>query len=199
MVEKETSLSEIPGLTYQFEDLANIPKPVSWENSKLSAAAHQAIKMKTLAIEVHDPRHPDFQSSSIDDTNSFLEPFYKFCETNPIASVRDLEGAPREVKNLLRAHHLRPKMMKHLFTMSARKPSPNSEAAVVYADDEELAAMEVCHPCCIEILTEFFEVIPERSAHRAIDVAGGDGRLSASFLQKHYLKVDLFDGCKLAV
>ena len=59
--------------------------------------------------------------------------------------------------------------------------------------------MEICHPRCLEILAECLESIPERAAHRALDVAGGDGRLSESFLLKHYLKVDLFDGCPLAV
>ena len=104
-----------------------------------------------------------------------------------------------EVKNLLKAHHLRPKMMKYIFAARGLMSASNPELTVVYADDEELAAMEVCHPRCIEILENFLESLPKRAAHRAIDVAGGDGRLSTSFLQNLYRKVDLFDGCPLAV
>ena len=43
------------------------------------------------------------------------------------------------------------------------------------------------------------ETMPYRQIYRAIDVAGGDGRLSDSFLQMQYKRVDLFDGCPLAV
>ena len=70
---------------------------------------------------------------------------------------------------------------------------------MVYADEEELAEMEICHPRCIEILTDFLADLKERAFYRAMDVGGGDGRLSESFLQKHYSRVDLFDGCPLAV
>ena len=59
--------------------------------------------------------------------------------------------------------------------------------------------MEICHPPCIEILTDFLADLKEHAGYRSIDCAGGDGRLSESFLQKHYSKVDLFDGCPLAV
>ena len=58
----------------------------------------------------------------------------------------------------------------------------NQDTAEIYADEEELANMEICHPRCIELLTNFLESLPERAHHRAIDVAGGVGRLSISFL-----------------
>ena len=70
--------------------------------------------MKTLAVEMHDPRIPNLDEDADFKENPFLEEFLNFCKSNPISAVRDLEAAPREVKNLLRAHHLRPKMMKHI-------------------------------------------------------------------------------------
>ena len=69
----------------------------------------------------------------------------------------------------------------------------------IYADEEELAAMEICHPICIEILKNFLESMPERTIYRALDVAGGDGRLSTSLLTTKYNHVDLFDACSEAV
>ena len=53
--------------------------------------------------------------------------------------------------------------------------------------------MEVCHPHCLEIMKTFLGSIVHRSLFRALDVAGGDGRLSASLLLSCYGKVDLFD------
>ena len=58
--------------------------------------------------------------------------------------------------------------------------------------------MERCHPRSIEILMQFLGPIQPRSLFRALDVAGGDGRFSSSFLLKHYRKVDLFDQCPQA-
>ena len=59
--------------------------------------------------------------------------------------------------------------------------------------------MEQCHNRCVEVLKRFLESIPQRLRHRAVDVAGGDGRLSESLLVKQYKKVDLFDICPEAV
>ena len=62
-----------------------------------------------------------------------------------------------EIKNLLRVHQLRPIMMKHIFVGAGAIIVANPEPATVYADEQELAAMEVCHPQCIDILKKFFE------------------------------------------
>ena len=69
----------------------------------------------------------------------------------------------------------------------------------MYADEDELEAMELCHGQCIEILQGFLDTLPQRPKYRAIDVAGGDGRLTASLLVKQYNKVDLFDICPEAI
>ena len=71
--------------------------------------------MTTLALQVYDPRILDPQTDSQEEENAFLTPFLKYCESNRITAVRELEDAPLEVKNLLRAHQLRPMMMKHIF------------------------------------------------------------------------------------
>ena len=104
-----------------------------------------------------------------------------------------------EIKNLLKVHQLRPIMMKHIYVNAAVRAVTNPEPTTVYADEQELAAMEVCHPQCIDILTKFFAQLPQRATHRALDVAGGDGRLSKNLLVKQYNKVDLFDGCPRGV
>ena len=53
--------------------------------------------------------------------------------------------------------------------------------------------MEQCHSRCVEILKRFLGPIQPRSLFRALDVAGGDGRLSVGFLLNAYARVDLFD------
>ena len=59
--------------------------------------------------------------------------------------------------------------------------------------------MELCHPRCVEILKRFVGSVVPRSLFRALDVAGGDGRLCTSLLLKSYRRVDLFDQCPEAV
>ena len=65
----------------------------------------------------------------------------------------------------------------------------------IYADEEERKQMEVCHPYCIKYLKELLDSIEDHSKLRAIDVAGGDGRLSETLLTGIYDRVDLFDQC----
>ena len=49
--------------------------------------------------------------------------------------VKDLEVAPKEVKNLLEAHHLRPMIMKYLYSGKVARDLVNAEPATVYADE----------------------------------------------------------------
>ena len=53
--------------------------------------------------------------------------------------------------------------------------------------------MKICHSRCIELLNEFLANIECHIRFRALDVAGGDGRLTEHFLTKQYPRVDLFD------
>ena len=39
VIEKQTALSQIPGLRYGTHALANLPRPPTWDDSPLSAAA----------------------------------------------------------------------------------------------------------------------------------------------------------------
>ena len=38
-IEKRTALSQVPGLRYGLQPLANLPRPASWDNRPLSTAA----------------------------------------------------------------------------------------------------------------------------------------------------------------
>ena len=59
--------------------------------------------------------------------------------------------------------------------------------------------MTQCHTRSMEVLKGLLGGITPRSLFRALDVAGGDGRLSKSFLLSQYSKVDIFDQCPTAV
>ena len=63
----------------------------------------------------------------------------------------------------------------------------------IYADEEEQKAMELCHERSVQILKDFMGPIQDKSLLRALDCAGGDGRLSTSYLMKTHRCVDLFD------
>ena len=59
--------------------------------------------------------------------------------------------------------------------------------------------MKQCHARSLEVLKTLLGPMTHRSLFRALDVAGGDGRLSKSFLVEQYLTVDHFDQCPTAV
>ena len=59
--------------------------------------------------------------------------------------------------------------------------------------------MKKCHTRSLEVLKTLLGPMTHRSLFRALDVAGGDGRLSKSFLVEQYLTVDHFDQCPTAV
>ena len=59
--------------------------------------------------------------------------------------------------------------------------------------------MKICNTHCIKLLKQFLSEIEGRSSHRALDVAGGDGRLAKNLLVGAYDRVDLFDRCPKAV
>ena len=59
--------------------------------------------------------------------------------------------------------------------------------------------MRQCHTRSLEVLKGLLGAITPRSLFRALDVAGGDGRLSKSFLLGQYSRVDIFDQCPIAV
>ena len=57
----------------------------------------------------------------------------------------------------------------------------------------------ICHQRCVNILHGFVQEIVPCGWTRALDVAGGDARLTTSIVFKYYLFVDLFDQCPDAV
>ena len=72
--------------------------------------------MKTLVVEMHDPRHPKLQSESQDIASPFLAPFLKYCEYSIVTAVKDLKAAPAEVQALLKAHQLRAIIMNYIYS-----------------------------------------------------------------------------------
>ena len=131
--------------------------------------------------------------------DSTLLPLREYCEHNQVTTAIGLEAAPRHIQMLLKVHWLRPQILKYL-NWRQQQASPDSYRDVrIYADKEELFEIERCHQRCKEILQDLFRKIDCDSRFRAIDVAGGDGRLTLGLLLNEYDKVDLFDQCPEAV
>ena len=59
--------------------------------------------------------------------------------------------------------------------------------------------MAECSPTCISIITDQLKKLNGHSRARALDVAGGNGRVSKELLTTEYETVDLFDQCPLGV
>ena len=59
--------------------------------------------------------------------------------------------------------------------------------------------MAACSASCVEILKKQLKMLNGHVTLRALDVAGGEGRLSRKLLLKQYDTVDLFDQCAVGV
>ena len=59
--------------------------------------------------------------------------------------------------------------------------------------------MEACHDRSILIMNDFLDSLGALDGTRAIDIAGGDGRVIKHLLRKRYSAVDCFDMCMESV
>ena len=94
---------------------------------------------------------------------------------------------------------LRPQILKFLMWRNDHYKDYVRVEARVYADEEEQAAMELCHDKCVDILDDFMGSIALKGNVRALDVAGGDARVASSRVMRTYKLIDLFDQCSVAV
>jgi len=69
----------------------------------------------------------------------------------------------------------------------------------IYADDQQQKDMKKCNRHCVKILKPFVERTDTDSRFRAMDVGGGDARMSLNMFTDFYNKVDLFDPCPVAI
>ena len=108
-------------------------------------------------------------------------------------------AAPEEVRKFLNHPIGLPQILKYIKWREQITEKRRATSIQIYADEEEKKAMDLCHQRSIQVLADFLESLPNRAVLRALDCAGGDGRLSTSFLMKTYQCVDLFDQCPVAV
>ena len=128
-----------------------------------------------------------------------LHGLIQYCQLYNITEIQSLQDGPDDIQLLLRDHSLRPHILKYLLWKRNQVVHGSSTQIRDYADEEELEQMNLCHQRSIELLKSFLGSITPRSMLRALDVAGGDGRLAKSLLVNSYAKVDLFDQCPKAV
>ena len=135
---------------------------------------------------VHDPSLPQLVGSMFYESSRELTPLENFCETKDVLTPAGLEGAPAQVQQLLEDNQLRPEILKYLKDRRMKNAAAGPRKARVWADEEEREEMKVCHARCIEVLKKLLGPITHRSFFRALDVAGGRGRLAEDFLLKSY-------------
>ena len=100
---------------------------------------------------------------------------------------------------MLKNHLLLPEILKYIHGRREASQAAQPNKVQIWADEDERKKMRECHKRSLEILRTFLSCIGRQHKLRALDVAGGDGRLTTFFLTKHYAKVDLFDRCPVAV
>ena len=69
----------------------------------------------------------------------------------------------------------------------------------MYADEDEVREMELCHENSVRMLRGFLDRLDFLGSERAIEVAAGDGRVSRDLLKDYFEAIDCFDQCSLAV
>ena len=100
-LEKQTALSQIPGLTYRPEVLANLPKPSTWDDRKMSDATRLSIVFRPLGTATLDPSLPDSAQDLVLQMNARLHTFYQHCEANNIIGPSGFDTLPTEFKQLV--------------------------------------------------------------------------------------------------
>ena len=73
-------------------------KPPSWDQSKLSSAALQAIRLKEVARAELDPREPESVDEMLDALPSVLLELYEYCECHDVTNFNELADAPEHIK-----------------------------------------------------------------------------------------------------
>ena len=180
---------------------------MAWEDRPLTIAMKNVIKLVKRSSAEYNPRRPDTESDIMDSMLGPLLPVYLTCIPNQVTSVKQLMKAPERITQLVRDPAHRPTILKYLLWRKhnwaildahgvprQQLPSGTLRAATqVYADAEELAAMAECHSECVQLLKEFTGSIASHKTIRAVDIAGGDGRLAVSEVFLPYQRVDLID------
>ena len=58
VLKKQTAISEIPGLRYQAQAVANMPRQATWDDRKLSPAVRQSIRLVARGSASQSPLLP---------------------------------------------------------------------------------------------------------------------------------------------
>ena len=84
-------------------------------------------------------------------------------------------------------------MMNHLNYESMMNNHMTPREIQVYANEEEQEEMKLCHRKSIILIADYINcfILPEKP--RALEVAAGDGILSADLLKDHFAEIDCFD------
>ena len=125
-----------------------------------------------------DPRKPETVDELLDSLPTHLLELYEWCEMHDIVTVNSLSEAPEHIRSVAMDLENRAKVLKLLYWRRATQNQRHGQAPQIYADEEEQQAMKQCHNRSLDVLKKLLGAITHRSLFRALDVAGGDGRLS---------------------
>lgn len=91
------------------------------------------------------------------------------------------------------------KVVKHLYNRRTRVGKAKDQTNRIFATEKEQAKMEKANKPSIELMKEFLTNLDSLEYTRALDVAGGDGRVAKELLCDLFPAVDFFDQCQVAV
>ena len=126
-------------------------------------------------------------------TPTELQDLLMYCQQHNVLTICGLSEAPASIKILIQNEKFVPYILKLLLQRKTMAAVCLATKIQVYADSEEQQAMEICHPRCIELLQNFADKIVHHGRIRALDVAGGDGRVTKDLILTSYDRGDLID------
>ena len=92
-----------------------VPKPPTWDNSKLSPITLQAIKLTVLDSDVVNPNKLETVDELTDWLPMHLLEIYEYCEVHDIVTVNTLAEAPEHIRSVAMDMRNRTKILKLLY------------------------------------------------------------------------------------
>ena len=193
--------------------MASLPRPKQWYHRVLEGAVLRTIKLERVAgadvVKAIDPafRH---QASA---KNPTWATFTQYCKEHEVSQFDELKQGPGWLEQMLGDDEWHPKIVKYLRNRRARTAKDVADSILtdgrtsmkrisnvpVYAGKQALANMKKVHEPSVSLMKKFIGSLPKLEYARALDVAGGDGRVAKEVLVEIFDKVDLFDRCPVAL
>ena len=113
-LQKDSEVSQIPGLAYGMETVATLPRPKQWHDRVMGGAVLQAVKLRRVGeVEVNEAGDAELQHRA-STKNPTWSAFTQYCTEQETVQLSELEQGPPWLQKMLKDEQWRTKVVKHL-------------------------------------------------------------------------------------